>query len=119
LRAWEHGAEAPLGIARPMLQAVDDSPEAVRRWLAVGSWQRPSSAERSPFRSPAEAETPRRERRVSTVALELMESFFLSHGLLIPDALIAATARENGLVLFTRNVRHYQMIGGLQARRPY
>jgi predicted nucleic acid-binding protein len=57
--------------------------------------------------------------RASTVALELMESFFLSHGPLIPDALIAATARENGLVLFTRNVRHYQMIGGLQARRPY
>jgi predicted nucleic acid-binding protein len=45
--------------------------------------------------------------RVSQTACQLMESFYLSHGLLIPDALIAATAMEDGVVLYTRNVRHF------------
>lgn len=48
-----------------------------------------------------------------------MDSYFLSHGLLIPDALIAATAVEEGLTLFTRNLRHFQMIPGLTAIAPY
>jgi predicted nucleic acid-binding protein len=52
-------------------------------------------------------------------AQQLMESFFLSHGLLIPDALIAATALEQGLTLYTKNVRHFQMIPGLVVIRPY
>src|SRR2546426_4965080 len=33
----------------------------------------------------------------SQTAYQLMQSFFLSHGLLIPDALIAATALEHNL----------------------
>jgi len=52
-------------------------------------------------------------------AYHLMESFFLSHGLLIPDALIAATALEHGLRLYTKNVRHFQMIPALTVVRPY
>jgi predicted nucleic acid-binding protein len=55
----------------------------------------------------------------SHVAYQLMESFFLSHGLLIPDALIAATALEHGLTLHTKNVRHFQMIPRLRVLRPY
>lgn len=55
----------------------------------------------------------------SRTACELMESFFLSHGLLIPDALIAATALEHGLTLHTKNTRHFQMIPGLKVVRPY
>lgn len=56
---------------------------------------------------------------ISEKAFQLMESFRLSHGLLIPDGLIAATALEHGLTLFTKNVRHFQMIPGLAVVRPY
>lgn len=52
-------------------------------------------------------------------AHQLMESLFLGHGLLIPDALIAATALEEQLTLHTKNVRHFQMIPGLIVIRPY
>ncbi|MCK5119952.1 MAG: type II toxin-antitoxin system VapC family toxin [Candidatus Latescibacteria bacterium] len=55
----------------------------------------------------------------SQTAYQLMESFFLSHGLLIPDALIAATALERGLALHSKNIRHFQMIPALMAVRPY
>ena len=55
----------------------------------------------------------------SRTALSLMETFALGHGLRIPDALIAVTALEHGLPLYTRNVRHLQMIPGLVAVRPY
>jgi predicted nucleic acid-binding protein len=56
---------------------------------------------------------------VSQRAYQLMESFSLSHGLLIPDALIAATALEHGLTLYTKNVRHFKMIPELTVVRPY
>jgi predicted nucleic acid-binding protein len=55
----------------------------------------------------------------SQKAYQLMESFFLSHGLAIADALIAATALEHGLELYSRNVRHFGMIPGLVVTRPY
>jgi hypothetical protein len=58
-------------------------------------------------------------RVASQTAYQLMESFFLSHGLLMPDALIAATALEHGLTLYTKNVRHFQMIPSLSVIRPY
>jgi predicted nucleic acid-binding protein len=56
---------------------------------------------------------------ISDTAYGLMESFFLSHGLLIPDAIIAATALEHGLTLYTKNTRHFQMIPALTVSRPY
>ena len=56
---------------------------------------------------------------VSQTALQLMDSYFLSHGLSIPDAFIAATALENGLILYTRNVRDLQTIPSLVVARPY
>jgi predicted nucleic acid-binding protein len=52
-------------------------------------------------------------------AFSLVQTWFLSHGLQIADALIAATALEHGLPLFTRNVRHFQMIPGLAVIKPY
>ncbi|MCZ6681354.1 MAG: type II toxin-antitoxin system VapC family toxin [Candidatus Poribacteria bacterium] len=58
-------------------------------------------------------------RTASQTAYQLMESFYLSHGLLMPDAFIAATALEYGLTLYTKNVRHFQMIPPLTAVRPY
>jgi predicted nucleic acid-binding protein len=56
---------------------------------------------------------------ISERAPDLMDSYFLSHGLLIPDALIAATALEHGLTLYTRNVRDFQMIPSLTRIQPY
>jgi predicted nucleic acid-binding protein len=56
---------------------------------------------------------------VSLKARELIESFFLTHGLLIPDSLIAATALDLGATLFTKNLKHFQMIPGLAVIRPY
>jgi predicted nucleic acid-binding protein len=56
---------------------------------------------------------------ISDRAFSLMQSWRLSHGLQIADALIAASALENGLPLFTRNVRHFQMIPGLVVTKPY
>jgi predicted nucleic acid-binding protein len=56
---------------------------------------------------------------VSTTARHLMESFVLSHRIGIPDALIAATAQEMGVQLYTRNLKHFKMIPGLSVIRPY
>ena len=56
---------------------------------------------------------------VSRVAYDLVASLWLSHGLLAPDALIAGTAREQGLKLYTKNLRHFRMIPELVADRPY
>lgn len=55
----------------------------------------------------------------SQIAHRLMISFFLSHGLLIPDSLIAGTALEHGLELYTKNLRDFRMIPGLIVSRPY
>ena len=55
----------------------------------------------------------------SKVAYQLIETFALSHGLLMGDALIAATALEHGSTLYTKNTRHFQMIPELAIMRPY
>ena len=57
--------------------------------------------------------------KVSRRAMSLMEEFTLSHHLMLPDALIAATCLEANLPLFTRNVRHFNVIQGLEVVRPY
>ena len=46
-------------------------------------------------------------------AIELMESITLSHGLQMGDALIAATALDNGLPVLTANVKHFGAIEGM------
>ena len=56
---------------------------------------------------------------ISERAQKVMESFVLSHGILIPDALIAATALEAGVPVFTRNARHFSMIPDLEVLQPY
>ncbi|MBI2441710.1 MAG: type II toxin-antitoxin system VapC family toxin [Lentisphaerae bacterium] len=50
---------------------------------------------------------------IANKAIELLRQFRLSHGLLIPDALIAATAIVFKAALATRNKRDYVFIAGL------
>jgi predicted nucleic acid-binding protein len=52
-------------------------------------------------------------------AVALLRQYRLSHGLLISDALIAATALAHGETLYTKNVRHFRMIPRLRVVRPY
>jgi predicted nucleic acid-binding protein len=55
---------------------------------------------------------------VCSRAIELLSVYRMSHGLLIPDALIAATSLVHQLPLVTKNQRHYRFIKGLLLR-PY
>ena len=54
------------------------------------------------------------DRKTSDLAINLMKKFCLSHGLRFLDALIAATALENKLVLVTGNLKHFRFIKGLE-----
>ncbi len=50
---------------------------------------------------------------ISIKARNLVDQYTKSHGLLIPDALIAATAIELDLPLYTENVSDFRFISGL------
>lgn len=52
--------------------------------------------------------------RISKMSVDLLEKYRLSHGLLIPDALIAATALENNENFITKNQRDFRFIKGLK-----
>ena len=54
---------------------------------------------------------------VSYRAITYIESYALSHGMRLADALIAATSIDLGLTLITANVRHYDFLRGLSLRR--
>lgn len=47
---------------------------------------------------------------ISKLATQLIDQFNLSHGLLIPDAIIAASAVVYQIELFTYNVKDFQFI---------
>jgi predicted nucleic acid-binding protein len=48
------------------------------------------------------------------VAVDLLRRYRLSHGLLIADVLIAATAISQGIPFVTKNERDYRFIAGLR-----
>lgn len=50
---------------------------------------------------------------VSDTAVDLLRSYRLSHGLLIADSLIAATAIVENYPFITKNQRDYRFIQGL------
>lgn len=51
---------------------------------------------------------------ISDRAMQLIDTYALSHGVQLGDALIAATAMERNLKVFTANNKHFGSIGGLQ-----
>jgi predicted nucleic acid-binding protein len=53
------------------------------------------------------------DERISDEAVALLRQFRLSHGLLIADAFIAATAKTAGAEFVTKNYKHYRFIPGL------
>jgi predicted nucleic acid-binding protein len=55
---------------------------------------------------------------ISSLAIELIETYSNSHGLLLADALIAATALENDLTVITYNVSDFQFIKDLKWQLP-
>jgi len=54
---------------------------------------------------------------ISGLALSLIENYSKSHGLQIPDAIIAATALSFELKLFTFNLKDFQYIDGLTLQK--
>ena len=50
---------------------------------------------------------------ISDTAVNLVRQYRLSHGLLIPDALIAATALASGSPLLSKNQGDFRFISGL------
>ena len=56
---------------------------------------------------------------MSQKAYDLVLTYNKSHGMMIPDALIAATALLESLELMSDNVRNFTMIPDLIVTRPY
>ncbi len=52
--------------------------------------------------------------QISDAAVDLLKQYRLSHGLLIADSLIAATAIALNYPLATKNQRDFQFVAGLQ-----
>jgi len=56
---------------------------------------------------------------ISSIANHLIGQYHHSHGLLIPDALIAATALHYGVSLYTKNQKDFVFIPKLIVKKPY
>lgn len=55
---------------------------------------------------------------VSSIFLQLMERYSLSHKLSLPDALIAATALVHNSELYTLNTKDFRFIANLKLYQP-
>ncbi len=55
---------------------------------------------------------------IAQKAIELIDAYSNSHGLLLADAIIAATALEYDLTLITYNKKHFQFIKDLKLLKP-
>ena len=55
---------------------------------------------------------------IAQKAIELIDTYSNSHGLLLADAIIAATALEYDLILITYNIKHFQFIKSLKLLKP-
>lgn len=54
------------------------------------------------------------DQSVSIQAIRLMRKLFLSHGLQFLDAVVAATALKEDMILVTANIKHFSFIKGLK-----
>ena len=52
--------------------------------------------------------------KISKTSINLIRTYARSHGLLFPDSLIAASALESGIKLFTKNIRDFTFIPGIE-----
>ena len=57
------------------------------------------------------------DNNVSELAVSMIESYSKSHGLQIPDAIIAATALSFEMKLFTLNLKDFKYIDGLKLQK--
>lgn len=55
---------------------------------------------------------------ISTLAIQLLQDYNLSYGLVLPDALIAATAIITQFPLYTYNLKDYKYIDGIELFDP-
>ena len=55
---------------------------------------------------------------ISKRTIEIIDKYSSSHGLLLPDAQIAAVCLEYGLSLITYNVNDFKFINGLNCLKP-
>lgn len=55
---------------------------------------------------------------ITQTAIQLLQDYKLSHGLALPDALIAATALILELELYTYNIKDYKFINSLVLFEP-
>lgn len=55
---------------------------------------------------------------ISKKSIELIRTYSKSHGLLLGDAIIAATCLENDLTLITLNVKDFRFIKSLKILKP-
>jgi predicted nucleic acid-binding protein len=53
------------------------------------------------------------DNNISQLGISLYKKYKLSHGLDMPDSLIAATAIELGIPLFTYNIKDFHYISGI------
>ena len=51
---------------------------------------------------------------ISAKAMFFVEQHFLSHSIVLADALIGATAISNGLKLLTSNIKHYKILKNIE-----
>jgi predicted nucleic acid-binding protein len=54
---------------------------------------------------------------ISINAMNLVESYYLSHSLELADSIIAATVLENNEILITANDKHYKYIPNIQIKK--
>ena len=55
---------------------------------------------------------------ISRKSIELIDDYSNSHGLMLPDAMIAASALENDLTVVTYNIGDFQFINNLKYSKP-
>ena len=55
---------------------------------------------------------------ISRHSIRLVREYSKSHGLMLPDAVIAATCLENNLSLITFNTKDFSFIEGLKLSKP-